>query len=435
MATSASVEELWLGARGVARYVTFLDRSQYWERSRLLEYQYRKLSTLLVEAQTHVPYYRDLFARIGFDARRDFQSLDDLARIPVLDKPTARRAGALLLHRRHAKRAAIRSTSGSTGEPFHVHVSPAQRAIERATALRAWHWAGYRLGGRIAVVRSYVPKAGQPFWRLNRFENTLYFSAYHLTLEHAANYLAELRRFRPSILRGYASSLYILARMAEEAGVEVPTVKGVIAGSETLLPAYRDCIERVFGARVFDWYGQAESTVTMSECSAHAGLHINDEYGLCELLPGSHLAPDERRIVATNLDNLAMPLIRYETGDIASVGEGGTCACGRTLPRVRGIQGRSDDLIRTPSGRVVPSVNFYAVFHEFSQVRGFQLVQQSLDAVDVRIQSSGLDQSSKIRLLRDLEDRIGSDVRFDLLENVGFEQSPDGKKRVVVSRI
>jgi len=270
---------------------------------------------------------------------------------------------------------------------------------------------------------------------MNRVENTLYFSAYHLTPANAAQYLREMTAFGPSLLRGYASSIYILARMAEEHSLPVPRVKGIVTGSETLLPKYRECIERVFGIRVCDWYGQAESTVTMSECGAHQGLHLNEDYGVCELVSDPSLAANERRIIATNLDNLAMPLIRYDTGDIAVVSDRRSCSCGRAFPLVSAIRGRSDELIRTRNGRVLPSVNFYAVFHEFDEIRAFQLVQHDLDHVDVRVESIALDAAARARLLAELAVRLGADVRLSLIENEGFEQSADGKKRVIVSKL
>jgi len=137
-----SFEELLLGARGVERYMRVSRRSQYWTSDHLHAYRTRRIARLLGEAAVNVPYYRNLFRQVGFVPARDFADLPDLAKLPILSKVTARARVRELEHQVLARRAVVRSTSGSTGEPFRVKVSFAQRYMERATVLRAWTWAG-----------------------------------------------------------------------------------------------------------------------------------------------------------------------------------------------------------------------------------------------------------------------------------------------------
>ncbi|MBI1855964.1 MAG: phenylacetate--CoA ligase family protein [Chloroflexi bacterium] len=353
-----------------------------------------------------------------------------------MTKARARGLGPELLNAMEAAKAMELRSSGSTGEPFVIQVSKNHWVMEQAIVWRHWSWMGYRFRDRMAIVRSYVPEAGEPLWKLDPIRNFLYMSAYHLTPENAAAYLEKLREWQPKYLRGYPSSLYILAKMAEAQGITAPRVKGILTASESLLPVYRETIERVFGASVFDWYGQSEETITMNECEAHQGLHINLEYGYCELLADPSLPENERRIVATCLHNLAMPLIRYETGDVAVLAEDGAlCGCGRTLPLVKAIKGRSDDFIRTPDGRIIPSVNFYTLFYELPNIIAFQLVQREVGCLEVYIKSQDFGEALLRELRTKLQDRLGEAINIQIHLNEAFVQTGEGKKRVVVSML
>lgn len=430
------LEDLWLSARGIRFHQAFLARSQYWEAERLQHYQLLHARRLLSAAGREVPYYRQLFRELDFHPEHDLASLETLRLLPTMSKQKARELGERLLAPRAQRSAMELRSSGSTGEPFVVQVSKGHWVVEQGIVWRHWSWLGYRFRDRMAIVRSYVPKAGEPLWKLDPARNFLYFSAYHLTPDNAATYLQKLREWQPRFLRGYPASLYLLAKMAESEGLEVPAVRGILTASETLLPVYRETIERVFGGKVFDWFGQSEETITMNECEAHEGLHINQEYGICELIPDPSLASNERRIVATCLHNYAMPLIRYETGDIAIIDEAGQrCSCGRTLPLVKAIKGRSDDFIYTPDGRVVPSVNFYTLFYEFTNIIAFQLVQREVGRLDVYLKAHDFSREHRESLERKLKERLGEAIQIQIDENRDFIQAAEGKKRVVVSSV
>lgn len=431
-----ALEDIWLTARGIKCFRTQLSRSQFWDAKVMDDYQVGKCQDLLNSAGRHVPYYRNLFQELDFVPERDFLAMEDLSKLPIMTKNKARSLGLDIINPLEMPRAMELRSSGSTGEPFIVKVSKDHWIIEQGIVWRHWSWMNYRFRDRMAIVRSYVPEAGEPLWKLDPVRNFLYMSAYHLNPENAASYLRKLQAWRPRFLRGYPSSLYILARMAEIQGIEAPQVDGILTASESLLPLYRETIERVFGGRVFDWYGQSEETITMNECSSHEGLHVNSEYGYCEFLPDPALPSNERRIVATCLHNLAMPLIRYETGDIAILGESESkCKCGHTLPLIKAIKGRSDDFIRTPDGRIVPSVNFYTLFYEFSNIIAFQLVQRELDQLEVNLEARDFGSDSMDGLLQKLKDRLGDSIKINIKLGADFVQASEGKKRVVVSMI
>ncbi|RCK78369.1 MAG: hypothetical protein OZSIB_1471 [Candidatus Ozemobacter sibiricus] len=429
------LEDLWLTARGIWHHYAFLRHSQWWSTDRLRAYQAELVGQLLIRAYERTDYYREAFWKADFDPYKDFRSLEDLSRVPLLDKETARRAPARLADPNAVDQALELRTSGTTGQVFREYVSKEHWVVEQGVVWRHWSWTGYRFRDPVATVRSYVPKEGEPLWKLDRVRNFMFFSAYHLNPEGAEAYLRQMQQFKPVILRGYPASLYVLARMAERLQLETPPLKAILTGSEMLLPEYREVIERVFRARVFDWYGQAECTCTLNECEAHEGMHINMEYGVCELLPDPRLPPNERRIVATCLHNRAMPLIRYDTGDIAILAERTTCSCGRGLPLVKGIRGRSDDFLYAPDGRIIPSVNLYTVMYKIDEIIAFQLIQDRLDHLEVRLEAKHFPAAVEERLRADLRERFGGGVTIDLRVNEPFIQTADGKKRPVISQV
>ncbi|TPV94253.1 MAG: phenylacetate--CoA ligase family protein [Myxococcales bacterium FL481] len=431
------LDDLWLTARGIRFYRGHLAHSQYWSRPQMETYQYRCLQRLLAASARDVPYYRRLFREHDFDPARDFRSLQDLERLPVLTKPIARANREQLCARSPGSRPLELRTSGSTGDVFVSSVSRQHWSVEQGIVWRHWSWMGYRFRDKMAIIRSYVPADGAPLWKLDRARNFFYFSAYHLTPANAKTYLEKLAAWRPKFLRGYPSSLYILAQMALQHGIQLSGIRGILTASETLLPKYRRTIESAFGARVFDWYGQAEISVTMNECDAHEGLHINSDYGYCELLPAPELAANERRIVATCLHNYAMPLLRYDTGDVAILCEDGhlPCSHGHTLPRIQAIRGRSDDLLYGPDGRVIPSVNLYTMMDQYSELIGFQFIQTEKTSLEVRINTHSFDAQFERRMRDDLAARFGRDLHVTILDGEDFIQSGEGKKRVIVSRV
>ena len=118
----------------------------------------------------------------------------------------------------------------------------------------------------------------------------------------------------PPFLRGYPSSLALLARFALDEGLRVPSLKAALTASESLTPAHRTVVREAFGIEIFDHYGQAEISCMLHECESHDGMHVLEDYGVVELVPTGDAG--RFRLIATNLQNTAMPLIRYDTGDI-----------------------------------------------------------------------------------------------------------------------
>ena len=421
--------------REVAR--EFLAKSQYWSTEETGEYQFNSLYRLLAFCRDNIPYYNNLFKEIGFAPERDFRDLDDISKIPLLTKPNARAFKKELLPENPNGGFIIDKTSGSTGEPFAVSISNEQITFEKATVWRHWGWAGYKFRSPMAIVRTYVPKQGQSLIKHDRVRNFRYYSAYHLNEENARGYLTDMNKFGVEFLRGYPSSLYILARHKIETGIDLPDIKTILTASETLTDLQRHTIENAFKSKIFNWYGLAEQVVTANECESHRGMHLNQEYGYWELEKRDYLPDNQRMIIGTNFRNFAMPLIRYETGDIAIVNTRGQspCSCGRNLPLIEGIAGRKDDMITTSDGTKIPSVNFYSMFREIRSVERFQIIQWDKDNIEIRVKTRYLTTEDNEHIMNEMRSRLGKGMTLKLTTNMEFERNPEGKRRPVISHV
>ena len=230
----------------------------------------------------------------------------------------------------------------------------------------------------------------------------------------------------------------MLAQGALESGKAPPQLRVVISNAEPLYPHQRSRIEQAFGCDVRDTYGMAETILGASECD-HASLHLWPEAGIMEILKDDAEAPVSPgapgRVVATGLLNDDMPLVRYEVGDRATLDPSTIpCACGRSLPRLESVEGRSDDVVVTPDGTRVGRLD--PVFKSDLAVREAQIVQERVDLLRVRVvPAPGWRERDREVIVKRLQDRVGRRMNVVVEEVPVLERTAAGKLRAVVSRL
>lgn len=432
MTTIPVWKDILMTLEGIAYYRLFLHKTQFWSKEQIEAYQFSKLKKLLMISGQHVPYYRELFSAIKFDVAKDFKTLNDIEKLPLLTKKEARFNKDKLINPLYKFKSFPMRTSGSTGEPFEVMVSFNAWVVEQAVVWRHWAWGGYRFRDQMAIVRSYSPKTGDPLIRHDSLRNFTYYSPFHLNDEKLRAYLADMIKRKTKIIRGYPSSVFTLAEFVKRTGVGIPDIKMILTASEVLTDAERDVIENVLQARISNHYGLAEVCVMMGDCEKHEGLHNYDEYGYLELLPAA--VENSRAVVGTHLHNFAMPLIRYETGDMAELADK-PCSCGRCLQTVKNIVGRKDVSIRTPEDYKIPTVNFYTMFEKMSKVKKWQIIQRQIDQLEVIVHSDHVSETFLPELEATLKQRIPPSMRIDILVNQPFLKVNEGKLNTFVSLI
>lgn len=398
---------------------------------------HHRLKQTLVRAFEGTRYYAEAFGKIGFDPRTDFQGPQTLMALPILTKDIIRERFDDLVDTRYQYLSAYAETSGTTGQPLRTKLNESFMALDYACMYQMWTQAGYRFRDPFLALRSYVPShANEALWKHDKAQNTLFMSAYHFSPRNAEAYMKTIAEFEPKFIRSYPSSLMVLADYLERSGQRIPSVRGLFTASETLSEHEREIIERVFGPILFDWYGMTEPTLVAFEGKDHDGLNIVWQYGHAEFIADSNLSAGDFRLIATSLANPVMPFIRYDTGDIVT--RHGLESTDTLYPRRLGsVKGRKDDLILTPDGRRLPSVNFYSVFRSAPGVVRFQIVQYGTSDIVVNIETT---ETNFVRspayddLRTELRSRFGDEMTVEYRLNLPFESSPDGKCPVVLRR-
>ena len=432
MAKIPLIKDLYYTMKGVILYHTLLKKSCYWPTKSMEDYQFEKLKHLLIESYSGIPYYRELFDNLSFNPIADFNSLSDLSKLPILNKDFAKLNKDVFVNQKYIKNSINFKTSGSTGVPFEILVHPNQWIMEQGVVWRHWKWAGYNFRDQLAMVRSYVPKNNDVLWKHNRINNFTYYSPFHLNDTNIKDYLHSMIEKRIVVLRGYPSSVVALAEYVLKYKCDIPSIKMVLTASEVLTDADRHIIETAFKAKVSNHYGLAEQIVMMGDCEKHEGMHNYDEYGYLELLDTD--VSNVKKIIGTNLHNLTTPLLRYDTGDLAVVAEV-PCSCGRTLPTIKNIIGRSDSQIITIEGYKIPIVNFYTMFEHFQELDRWQIIQHTLSEIEFIIKSNSISQERIEELRQSIFSRLNSNINVKISLNGNFVQKSEGKTNSFISNL
>ncbi len=263
-------------------------------------------------------------------------------------------------------------TSGTSGTPLALVQTLGAVIREEGFVQRQLSWIGYRHGQRRAWIRGDIvcpdrPRDGR-YWCHDWFGRILMMSSYHLSNATMGAYIGALERYDPVVIHAYPSSVGALAAwlVANGRRYRGATLRGVFTSSETLEPDVRGAVEAAFGVPVYDWYGQAERVVAIGTCE-RGNYHVLTDYGGVELLD---LDDGSCELVGTTLNNPAMPLSRYRTGDRVIPGSGAPCACGRVFPTVKAVIGRQEQSVILPDGCIVARLDRIFQGHEQSLLEG-----------------------------------------------------------------
>ncbi len=416
------------------RYAKLLEESQWWSLSDLQAYQLEQLQRLIDEAYRYVPYYRGSLQ--VFNVRpEDIRSLDDLSRVPFVEKEQVRRRHQDFLSSKASLPLLYKCrTSGTTGTPLTLYRDLRNIGFEYAMLSRQRRWAGLKPGDRYATLKGELigrAAARGRYWQFNIAENKLVMSSYHLSEATFRRYVDALVDYRVLAIDGYPSSIYALAKYMVDRGMRLP-LKAILTSSETLSPEQKRVMEDAFQCRVFDYYGMAERIAAIHTCE-HGSYHVVPEYAIVEFLRNSSLTPPYYELAGTSLTNRAMPLIRYRIGDIVEV-RGGSCPCGRHYPVVAGIVGRTDDYVVTPSGKVIGRLDH--IFKGARHLIQAQIYQPSRERLVLRIvPDSSFTPRDGDEILEKLSLRLGEAMDLSI-ENVSYiPRTMRGKLKSVISEV
>lgn len=395
----------------------FLEKSQWFTDGQLKEWQLTKMKIIIDHAYNNVPYYRKLF-----DAQKltpkDFNSLDDLKKIPTLDKRKIKDNFKSLTARNARKfLPSLSKTSGSTGEPVEFYLDKPSRILEFCYYWRYWSWAGYRLGMPFAefTLSHFLDKGVKDLYDYSRLTKRLMLNPVQLSYENMDKFISIIKRYRPMFLKGTPSSVATFAHLLKSRGNNDIKFHAVFTTGELLSPHHRKTIENTFYCKVFDSYGHMERTVAICQCQM-GKYHINSDYGILEIEEDKRLSSDTivaGRVIGTSLYNFAMPFIRYRVDDIVEVNRGKVrCECARGLPLCEKIAGRRQDIIVTPDGRMLS--NIFILLDILEGALWAQIIQESSNRLRIKIiKGDNFSGSSEQEFIRQLSLMVGDAVKID----------------------
>ncbi len=418
-----------------------------------------RLRQLLEHAVENVPFYREIYRRLRPSPSQS-RTIPDLRELPIVSKAVFRERPLedFLAANIPADRRLAWTTSGSTGEPFKFYLD--RRMMPLVSASHLYYDSCFGFNPLDRYVRIMAPPADTPplprdtplFRRLRytmhsrlqaKYESWTQrrFSLFDVDGERAEDIYRCIESFRPKYILGYTSTLATLAAELLHRDLRLSRpLGGVITIAETLTLERRRLIEEYFRTSIINRYGQREFKFWCAQ-SCHQSpdrFHVNTELVAWEIVRegGTPAAPGESgRLVLTNLHNYAMPFIRYETGDLAVAGAT-PCSCGRGFPLIEELEGRSQECLNTPSGKMINPVSlgqYLFVSHNYVDVvRHYQLSVEAPDRMRLLVvPAGGFDEGHRERLQKDMVQLLGQgvSVTVNTVDEIPLEKS--GKRPII----
>lgn len=371
----------------VHKYFKFLKGTEKWTRKQIDDYQNERLRLLIRHAVSNVPYYRDLFNRLGLKAE-DIQTKADLSKIPVIDKSIMRREGMERLTAENfpKKHILYERSGGSTGEPLSYYITKESASVNLAAKLRTWYKAGYRLGDKYMKIAN-----GKRSGKLKKIQDWLNNSIYVQFSEASDSDLKRIldliEKEKPLFIRSYPIPLYLLAkyRLADNCNCYTFQPKCIFTTGSTLSEEYRDTIETAFSCKIIDSYS-CEGNANVAECITHTCYHVTEEYGITEIVD-----LDENnvgKVISTDLWNFAHPFIRYNTQDLIETSQE-SCTCGNRHQAIKKIMGRECESIIVSGGKhftVHDFTGYFKIFPDMNEaIDAYQIVKKKDHSIEFRL--------------------------------------------------
>lgn len=402
--------------------------SMSWEET--LSNQEERLLQLVQHARVHVPHYHNY---------PPLTCIEDLRDYPLLTKTQARTAGERLYDRALLTRPHYTGhTSGSTGTPFTFKWT--LETLRSRFAIRDNYYAlhGYhserelniRFGGRL--FKSVAQKT-PPFWISDRITKQLLFSLYHMSDLSLRSFLPIVERLQPMFITGYPSAIHTFAQFCAREGTDYRP-RAVFTDSETVLEYQREAIRNVWNCEVYDYYGM-EAGWLAGQCSS-GRYHISPLTSVVEVVDENaqpQLPGKLGELVVTDLINPLMPLIRYQTGDLA-IWSSENCSCGWNTPSLERIEGRLDDIVTLPDGRLIGRLDH--IFKTTTNIRECQIIQETpSEFTFLVVPDDGYSDAVEYKLLEEAYKRLGHGITINISKVDTIRYTSGRKFRSVISKV
>jgi phenylacetate-CoA ligase len=422
---------------GVKPILSELKKTEFYNDNLIKDYQSKKLQKLVLHAYNNVPFYYDLFNRYKVKPE-NIRSVDDLKKLPILEKETIQSNYSRLLAT-NVSRTYTRKTSGSTGAPLKITYDKQNKLIEIALMLQFLSNIGKEIGS------TEINLWGRPGNSINErilryikgfIYNKKLKDVYQFNDQDFSDLARELSNSPNIHLRGFTQAIYLLACKLRDNNNPI-NIDAVSVTAEKLFEHQRILIGKYLTKNLYDQYGCGEVNSIAFECNIHNGLHHSFQHSVLEILDKSgEITNDSGDVVVTNLDNYAMPLIRYRNGDIIKLSHK-SCSCGRSGKLIKSIEGRLYDFIEGANGEIIHSAFLDHILVESSlmdeyNIQEIRIIQTSIDEIVVQYVAK---KEIPENCFRDFQEkliyRLGS-LNIIYEKKLHINETTNGKRRFVV---
>ncbi|KGJ94709.1 phenylacetate--CoA ligase family protein [Colwellia psychrerythraea] len=419
-----------------------LEKSQWLPTEKIMQTQAERLQLFIGKIIEDVPYYKALFDELGLSSS-DIKSVADLHKLPFLDKPTIRENYSALKSNQAGAVSSF-TTGGSSGTPLTFLLGDERVSHDVAEKWRATRWWDVDIGDKeIVAWGSPIELGAQDKVRILRdklFRSTL-IPAFDVDESKLLGFIDRIKGIEPQMLFGYPSVFSLIAKVALSHNIDLTQlgIKVVFVTSERLYPYQREVIEKAFGAPVANGYGSRDAGFIAHQCPS-GSMHISAEDLIVEIIDkdGNVVADGEKgEIVITHMATSDFPFVRYRTGDIAAL-DTKSCACGRGLPVLKDIEGRTTDFVVAANGTMMHGLALIYILRELDGIEEFKIIQESKlhTRVDI-VPAKGNSISKEITddIVSGFKARLGEEVVVDveIVTEIAAEKS--GKFRYVISKV
>jgi phenylacetate-CoA ligase len=400
-------------------YLQKLRKDQWLKADEFEKLQIKRLRSIIMHAYRNTRFYHEKF-RMANISPDDINSIEDLKKIPITTKKELREHGLRTMLAKHLNfnDCIITETSGSTGIPTKVVYDRKANDFSKAVNLRSHIENGLEFRSKWAIFGDPYHFQKEKWFQKLGILSPKWISVFDTTKQH----INSLSQFNPDILDGYTSSIMLLAKKINEDQIESIRPRAIFGTSEILDDFTRRYINSTFGVDIVDLFGCVELNRTAWECSEHSGYHIDGDAVIMEFIRGGERISEGEmgEIIYTGLYNYAMPLIRYNIGDLA-VPSSESCNCGRVLPLMKLIGGRSDSFMQTIDGRIFSPIIWTVIMRRIPGVSQFKVFQERKDSIKVFIIADSEYKNTTLdQIVQEIKNTMGEDmnVNVDIVKEI-----------------
>jgi phenylacetate-CoA ligase len=422
-----------LSQKDVSNYYNLYSRTQWYSKKEMEEFQLMKLRELIQHCYENVPYYTELMQMNNIHPN-DIKSIYDINVFPIITKEIIKENFQAFIPNniKRIKNVKYGQTGGTTGSILFKRTDTATRSSTWAVYRRFYDWMGIKESDKNILIKGGHVAKHNMFNQIkacviNILKNSIRYDAYNSTQKNVEELIPVLSTGRIRLIRGYSQNLYELAKEFEKRKL-VFNVKAIMTTAEPLMQTHRKLFAKVFNAETYDQYGCGEIGGIAFECEKHEGLHVSEERVLIEVNQNNEL-------IITDLDNFAMPYIRYWNADEVELSNQ-NCSCGRQSMLINKVLGRTCDYIVGVNGEKLHWAYFWHLMFDTEialkrNIIKFQVLQTNPNQILYRTVGDMLTEKDQNTIKELMIKKLGT-IEIVFVNEKDIENAPSGKYRPVV---